>query len=292
MVIRQTRRGFLCGALSLLAAPRLHAGEPRRLVTLEWLATEIALLLGEHPVGVADLDGYRRWVSVDNDGLAGAVDVGGRQQPSMEALNRLRPDLILSSTLRHRALEQRLSEVAPTKLLDDEPQDGDLLTAVYTATKAAGEALGRSEAADALLADFDTKLADIATDIAGSKLGGQAVIVAQPLPGVPRLRIFTSNSAVMQIFVRAGFTAALDLPAEPFGFSTIGLEGLAALDGKSKLILLAEEAPAELENSALWPMLPVVVSGGVVPVGLPSWPFGGPASLLGLATNTIAKMQA
>lgn len=292
MVISQTRRGFVFGALSLLAAPRLHAGEPRRLVTLEWLATEIALLLGERPVGVADLDGYHRWVSIENDGLVDAIDVGGRQQPSMEALNRLRPDLILSSALRHRALEQQLSEIAPTRLLDDQPQDGDLLAAVYTATKAAGEALGRSEAANGLLADFDRKLADIAANITDSKLGGQPVLIAQPLPGVPRLRIFTSNSAVMQMFVRAGFAAALDLPAEPFGFSTIGLEGLAALDGKSKLILLADEAPVELENSALWPMLPVVASGGMVPVGLPSWPFGGPASLLGLATNAIAKMRA
>jgi ABC-type Fe3+-hydroxamate transport system substrate-binding protein len=292
MVIRQTRRGFVFGALSLLAAPRLHAGEPRRLVTLEWLATEIALLLGERPVGVADLDGYRRWVSVNNDGLADAIDVGGRQQPGMEALNRLRPDLILSSALRHRPLEHRLSEIGPTRLLDDQPQDGDLLAAVYDCTKTAGEALDRGQAANGLLADFDTKLADIAKDIAGSKLGGQPVLVAQPLPGVPRLRIFTSNSAVMQVFVRAGFTAALDLPPEPFGFSTIGLEGLAALDGKSKLILLADEAPAELRNSALWPMLPVVASGGVVPVGLPSWPFGGPASLLGLATKTVAKLQA
>ncbi|MGF6178207.1 ABC transporter substrate-binding protein [Ensifer sp. 4252] len=292
MVIRQTRRGFLCGALSLLAAPRLDAGEPRRLVTLEWLATEIALLLGERPVGVADLDGYRRWVSIENHRLDGAVDVGGRQQPSMEALNRLQPDLILSSALRHRALEHRLLEIAPTQLLDDQPENGDLLTAVYTCTKVAGETLGRSAEATALLADFDTKLAVIAADIAGSKLDGQPVLVAQPLPGVPRLRIFTANSAVMQVLVRAGFSAALDLAPEPFGFSTIGLEGLASLDGKSKLVLLSDEVPAELQTSALWPMLPVVASGGVVPVGLPSWPFGGPASLLGLVTNTVAKLRA
>lgn len=292
MVIRPTRRGFLCGALSLLAAPRLHASEPRRLVTLEWLATEIALLLGERPVGVADLDGYRRWVSIDNDGLAAAVDVGGRQQPSMEALNRLKPDLILSSALRHRALEHRLSEIAPTRLLDDQPQDGDLLGAVYACTKAAGKALDRSQAADRLLADFDTKLAGFAKDIADSGLGGQPVLVAQPLPGVPRLRIFTSNSAVMQVLVRAGLSAALDQSPEPFGFSTIGLEGLAALDGKSRLILLSDAAPAELQSSALWPMLPVVASGGVVPVGLPSWPFGGPASLLGLAENAVLKLRA
>ncbi|WP_457579833.1 iron-siderophore ABC transporter substrate-binding protein [Ensifer canadensis] len=292
MVIRPTRRGFLCGALSLVAAPRLHAGEPRRLVTLEWLATEIALLLGERPIGVADLDGYRRWVSVENDRLAGAINVGGRQQPSMEALTRLRPDLILSSALRHRALEHRLSEIAPTRLLDDQPEHGDLLAAVYDCTKAAGEALGRSEAAAALLADFDTKLAAIAADIGGTKLGGQPLVVAQPLPGVPRLRIFTANSAVLQVLVRAGFTAALELAPEPFGFSTIGLEGLASLDGKSKLILLSTEAPAELQTSAIWPMLPVVASGGVVPIGLPSWPFGGPASLLGLATNTVVKLRA
>lgn len=292
MVIRPTRRGFVFGALSLLAAPRLQAGEPRRVVTLEFLATEIALLLGERPIGVADLDGYRRWVSVGNDGLAGATDVGGRQQPSMETLSRLKPDLILTSALRHRALEHRLSQIAPTRLLNDQPDDGDLLSAVYGCTKTAGEALGRIEAANALLADFDTKLADIAKDVGSSKLGGQPVLIAQPLPGVPRLRIFTSNSAVMQVFVRAGFSAALDLPSEPVGFSTIGLEGLAALDGKSRLVLLADAAPPELQSSALWPMLPVVASGGVVPVGLPSWPFGGPASLLGLARNAVLKLRA
>lgn len=292
MVIRPTRRGFVFGALSLLAVPRVHAGEPRRLVTLEWLATEIALLLGERPVGVADLDGYRRWVSVNNDGLAAAIDVGGRQQPSMEALTRLKPDLILSSVLRHRALEHRLSEIGPTRLLDDQPQDGDLLAAVYACTKAAGEALDHSQAAAWLLADFDASLFALAKDVADSKLGGQPTLVAQPLPGVPRLRIFTSNSAVMQVLVRAGFTAALDLPPDPFGFTTIGLEGLAALDGKAKLILLADTVPAELQSSALWPMLPVVSASGVVPVGLPSWPFGGPASLLGLAKNTIAKLRA
>ena len=288
--MKHTRRGLLCGALSLLAAPRLQAGAAPRIVTLEWLATEITLLLGEHPVGVADLDGYRKWVSIENDKLSGAVDVGGRQQPSMEALTRLRPDIVLSSALRHRGLESRLTAIAPTRLLADQPADGNLLAAVYDCTKATGEVLGRSAMAIQLLADFDAKLADAAKNVKAGGLAGRSLLVAQPLPGVPRLRMFTPNSAIMQVLGKTGFAAALDMQPDPSGFTTIGLEGLAALDGQSKLILLSPEVPAEFQSSSLWPMLPVVAAGGVMPVGTPTWPFGGPASLLRFVRETVGKL--
>jgi iron complex transport system substrate-binding protein len=44
--------------------------------------------------------------------------VGGRQQPSLEALMRIKPDLIVTSALRHATIAARLKAIAPTLLLD------------------------------------------------------------------------------------------------------------------------------------------------------------------------------
>lgn len=290
MVTAAGRRAFLAGAAAMLAAPRVSraAGEPR-LVTLEWTATEIALSLGFRPVGVAELDAYRKWVAVDNDGLQDAVDVGRRQQPSLEAIRKLSPGLILSSRFRHRSLQQTLAELAPTTLLDDQPDDGDMLAAVYNSVRQAGAALGRETAAETLLAGFDSRMADLKAG-AAARAAGRLIVVAQPLPATPRLRIFSPNSAVAQLLDKIGYAPAMPLPPQPFGFSTIDLEGLAALDGAASLVLLSDSIPRELAEAALWPMLPVVAAGHVVLAGAANWPFGSVAALTRLVGSVVGKL--
>ena len=57
------RRHFLLAAGALAGAPLLaRAKNQPRVITLEYHATEMALALGLHPVGVADAKGYARWV--------------------------------------------------------------------------------------------------------------------------------------------------------------------------------------------------------------------------------------
>ena len=75
----------------LLAGPSQAA--PKRVVALEWDALENLVSLGVKPVGAADLRGYRTYVAV---GLPGGItDVGTRQEPSIERIAKLRPDLIV-----------------------------------------------------------------------------------------------------------------------------------------------------------------------------------------------------
>lgn len=290
MVIGTSRRAFLAGVAALLAAPRLaSAAKAARVVTLEWTATEIALSLGLRPVGVAELDAYRNWVAVENEGLADAVDVGRRQQPSLEAIRKLSPDLILSSRFRHQALREKLAALAPTELLDDQPADGDMLAAVYAGVRQAGKALGREDAAAALLSGFDERAAALKDKVLAGN-AGRKLVVAQPLPGTPRLRVFSSNAAIAQLLDRIGFPPGLSLPPQPFGFTAIDLEGLAALDGETMLVLLSDSVPEELAESALWPMLPVVAAGKVITAGAANWPFGSVAALARMMETIAGKL--
>lgn len=291
MVTVIDRRWFLTGAAALIAAPKsLAASTPQRVVTLEWTATEIAISLGISPVGCAELAGYRTWVNVANDGLAGSIDVGRRQQPSLEAIRKLRPDLILSSRFRHASLEPVLTDIAPVSLIDDQAADGDMLAAVYRSTQQAGAALGRDEDAAALLVRFDNDMEMLKRRF-GDRIAGKKLLVAQPLPGVPRLRIFAPNSSVAALLGKIGFDDAMDLSSQPFGFTTIDLEGLATLDGESTLIILADAIPDDLRNAALWPILPVVAQGNVRLSGAPSWPFGSTASLRELVGDIASQFS-
>jgi ferric hydroxamate transport system substrate-binding protein len=287
VVIRLGRRSFITGVSALAVAPMAFGALPSgRVVTLEWTSTEIALLLGISPVGCAEPSGYRTWVNVANDKLEHVADVGRRQQPSLEAIRNLQPDLILSSRFRHASLAAALGEIAPTHLIDDQAGDGDMLAAVYQSIGQAGKALSLESEAAALLAQFDDNIDQLKTQSA-EKVSGRKLLVAQPLPGVPRLRVFAANSAISMLLGRVGFAQALEMDPQPFGFTTIDLEGLATLDSETSLFLLAQQLPTELSEAALWPVLPLVAQGHVHLASTPHWPFGSTASLQRLVEDIV-----
>lgn len=288
MVVSFSRREFLVGAALAALTSSVRAEAPRKIVTLEWAETEIALSLGIRPLGVADLAGYRQWVNIENHGLAAATDVGGRQQPSLEALTRLKPDLILTSALRHKAIAERLKAIAPTVLLDGASDSADLFQDMKSNLAAAATALEREAEGKAEWQSFEDGLS-----AARAKLSGPLpVVIAQPLPGVARLRIFTTNSAVMKTLVQAGFSEVVDRGVQPFGFTTFGLEELASLSPETRLCLLDEATPKELTESAIWPVLPVVSAGHIYHLGGDIWPFGSTRSMARLVERTLSALTA
>ncbi|MGF0522763.1 ABC transporter substrate-binding protein [Agrobacterium pusense] len=275
--------------MALIAAPgSLAASGPSRLVTLDWTATEIALSLGISPAGCAEISGYRTWVDVANEGLADAIDVGRRQQPSLEAVRKLQPDLILTSRYRHASIAHALSEIAPVHLIDDQENGGDMLASVYQSARQAGAALSRSDDVARLLGRFDDEIENLKSRHAG-QVAGRKLVVAQPLPGVPRLRVFAPNAAISGLLRKIGFADGIEMSPQPFGFTTIDLEGIASLGSDSTLFILGETVPADLLNASLWPMLPVVAQGNVRLTGMPSWPFGSTASLQHLARQIVTR---
>lgn len=93
------RRLFLTALASLVwtnspgQASKLKA---RRIVALDAPSTEMLVMLGIEPLGVAGLDGYRQ-AEGDIPALRNAVDVGFFYEPNLELLQFLKPDLFMAS---------------------------------------------------------------------------------------------------------------------------------------------------------------------------------------------------
>src|SRR5690554_3608607 len=76
-------------------------GPVQNVVALEWTYAEDLLAVGVQPVGVADIEGYNSWVQIEEKLDQGVVDIGTRQEPSLEKIAELNPDLIIAIKFRH-----------------------------------------------------------------------------------------------------------------------------------------------------------------------------------------------
>lgn len=71
------------------------AGTPERIVALEWSASEILLTMGVQPIAVADIEGMKKFLRPE--GLSSDItDIGTVQEPNLEAIAELEPDLIIA----------------------------------------------------------------------------------------------------------------------------------------------------------------------------------------------------
>ena len=69
---------------------------------------KIYLAVGVQPVGMADIQEYHNWVNIDAELSAMTLyDVGGRQEPNLEAIAALEPDLIIGVSFRHDGMFSR-----------------------------------------------------------------------------------------------------------------------------------------------------------------------------------------
>ncbi|MGH3976184.1 MAG: ABC transporter substrate-binding protein, partial [Pseudonocardiaceae bacterium] len=85
-------------------------GKPRRVVVLDTGELDSVLALGITPVGAVRTDATSGPQPYLADRVQDVTMVGTNNQPNLEAIAALRPDLILSSKLRHEDLYDKFSE--------------------------------------------------------------------------------------------------------------------------------------------------------------------------------------
>lgn len=268
---------------------------PERIVSLEYTETEMLLTLGVTPVGVADREGYRKWVDILSERLEGAADVGLRQEPSFEEMMELEPDLILAPAFRHRAIRERLQEIAPTVLVESVPDDPQ--SSYYRRMKEVFREIAalvdRTPAAEAALEDLEAALTAERKRLAGAGLSGTRVAFLYPVPGSNRFRLFTPNSLVMGTAERLGLEPAAVGEGESFGFRLVGIEALAELGGETVVVLSVPDDPetrAGVKDNPVWQALPFVRQGQVRMIDDRFWPFGGPLSIRRLAGQLVEAL--
>ena len=191
---------------------------------------------------------------------------GNADDPNLEAVAALRPDLVIGWTGGIEEKYAALSAIAPTVAVDVD------FTDAAVSLRAIAAALGREAEADAVINAFDERRAARLAEI--GEIGDVSVVLSI---GGRQFRIYQpTGSSVARWLADAGGRIVPDLASaigEPYGdeLVLISPENLGQVTGETIVVMhntgpAGEAALAELEGSPLWPTLPAVRAGRVVKV--------------------------
>jgi len=212
-----------------------------RVVALEWEYVEDLLALGMQPVGVADIPGYQQFVQIEPTLAETVIDVGTRQEPSLEAIAQLQPDLILGVELRHQPIYDTLSAIAPTLLFNPYPaaEESTQLERMQQTFLEIADAVNQRQQGETVLNQMQETFNQATNQLQEFKLATPRFILGQFVPGVPQLRLFTDDAMAVQILSQIGLENAWIGEFDRFGFNTVWVEALPAVD-KANFLYIAE----------------------------------------------------
>lgn len=245
---------------------------PTRIVVLGYTLVETLVALGVPPIGAPGVIlNEMTYLELDTDAIA---DVGTPAQPNLERITTLNPDLILTSQRLGEESYTLLAQIAPTVAFDV-----DEMTEWRSLTRLCAEALGKSDVAEKLSADYDAKLAQLDDQVSQDLADIEASVVFVS-PG--QMRTFGKATFPGSVLADAGLSRPPS-QAEGLGVNNISLEVLEQIDGDVMFILtpqsdteLAADIEAEIartQASPLWPQLQAVQNDQVYEAG-PHWAIG------------------
>lgn len=206
------------------------AGEPQRVVALEFSFVQALDAIGVVPVGITDDNQPKRIEQL----LGKKIDyssVGTRLEPNLELVAALAPDLIIADEIRHSAIYQQLSAIAPTIVLNSWEGSYDVIKASVVTI---ADALGEKEKGEQALAAHEAVIAGLVAKIPAGEKRRFLLAVANP----DSMSLHTSASFTGSVFRAMGLTPAID--SADAVESGAGLERLIAVD--PDVLLVATDA--------------------------------------------------
>ncbi|WP_016697726.1 iron-siderophore ABC transporter substrate-binding protein [Actinoalloteichus spitiensis] len=271
-----------------------------RVVTLEWMHTEIVTSLGVDPVGMSDIAGYDSWVGASVPLTGDPVDVGVRREPSIDAVAELEPDLILGpeGSIPDGAVEQ-MERIAPIAFLGG-GNASDPLGSVLEDFRSVATLLGKEDVAEQVIAEMDETIEANHAAIEEAGLAGTPVVLASPYAEGANLtiRMHGPRTAVQVVAERMGLASAWeDEGDDAFGLSNIDMEGLTALPDDTHFLYWGNDDEENVVETAMagnpvWDNLPFVQDGNVHRAAVGVWPYGGPESLSAWSDDLVAQLVA
>ncbi|WP_286950164.1 ABC transporter substrate-binding protein [Exiguobacterium sp. UBA4551] len=235
--------------------------KPKKVVALEFSFVDALDELGITPVGIAQEN------KTDVSGLLGKdiefTEVGTRQQPNLEVISSLQPDLIIGDFNRHKGIYKQLQEIAPTIILKSR-------NATYEENidsfKTIAEAVGKTKQMDDRLALHEERLQAAKKKVDPND--DRKVMV-----GVFRADSLTAHGETSfdgELLEKIGIENAVTKTAEPT--VTITLEQMVKWD--PDVIFMAEADPKllkEWKDNPLWNQITAVKNGEVYEVNRDLW---------------------
>ncbi|MFI7577214.1 ABC transporter substrate-binding protein [Micromonospora sp. NPDC049497] len=246
--------------------------EPKRVVVLDTDKIDTALSLGVKPVGAATAGEAKSWPTYfGEDKLAGITEVGVLTEPDLEAINALKPDLILGSKFRQEKFYDELAAIAPTVFTEKVGitwKENFLLD---------GKALGKEQEARGLLDTYEKRAKDF-----GATLGDAAtreVSIVRFIPGAIRVYGPDSFSGIVIGDTGLGRPERQKLDGkEDKRFDLVSPERISEVDGDVVFVTAyGEKAVAEqatVTGGSLWKNLSAVKAGKAHVVSDEVWMTG------------------
>ncbi|TDC66632.1 iron-siderophore ABC transporter substrate-binding protein [Micromonospora sp. KC207] len=261
--------------------------QPQRVVVLDTPEAGAALLVGVKPIAAVSVDPVAKTYPVHlQKDLTGVPDVGPLEEPNIDKILSLKPDLILSSKIRHEKIYDRLSQIAPT-VFAEAPGDGWKENVALFA-----KALGKDKEAETAIAAYQERAKKIGAAIT-AKNGGKAptISVVRFVDGPTRLYQPSSFSGVVVADTGLPRPASQQDPKEVI--TEIGPELIDRAEGDYVFVCTYGD-PATTQQKAflaspLWANLTAVKNNRVTNVSDDTWMTGIGIQGAHLILDDIAK---
>ncbi len=249
--------------------------QPERVATVSWVNHDVALALGVVPVGVAATE-YGGNENRSTDWFDAALEESGGEAPvqyseadgiDFEALAATEPDVILAAYSGITEEEyEKLSQIAPVIAY---PEDtAPFTTAWQDSTRLIGEALGREEKAEEVIADVEGQVAEAAEEYPA--LAGTTFLSGTVDPAAAdQIYLFTAADNRPKFLSSLGMelapVLAEDEEAQDAFYVTWSPERADELDSDILVTSAVDESVGEaIEADPLLSQIPAVAEGTLV----------------------------
>lgn len=258
---------------------------PERVVVLDTGELDSVTAFGITPVGAVRApveDGLLEYLS---EATEGTELVGDIAEVNLEAVAALRPDLILSSTLRHEDIYDELAQIAPTVFTETVGVVWKDNLSVHA------EALGFEDEAAEMLAEYEDRAEELGAALAEDRGALPTISVVRFLPDSTRL--YQKASFIGTVLDDIGLPRPPSQDVDDFA-AEISAEQLEQADGD--IIFTTHYGPADdttkgaLTSNPLWSTLPAVGAGDVYEVPDDHWMLGIGIQAAGLVLDDIEAL--
>jgi iron complex transport system substrate-binding protein len=242
------------------------SGTPERIVVLDTGELDSAMTLGVTPVGAVEAipsEGFPSYL----EGTEEIEKVGTIEEPNLEKIASLNPDLILSSKLRHEQIYDQLSRIAPTVFTETTGVTWKENFEVHA------KALGRTEEAETVKKEYQARIEDLKEAIGENP---PEVSVVRFLPG--DTRIYQKESFIGTVLEDAGLPRPPSQDVEEFAILNASAELIPKMGGDAVFVTVYgpedDTTKQKITSDPLWQKLDAVQEGRVYEVSDDLWMLG------------------
>ncbi|MBB6633089.1 AraC family transcriptional regulator [Cohnella thailandensis] len=257
--------------------------KPENIAVLDVQYVDQLVALNEQPAGSVKAAGsdadFPEYLS---DKLSDVKVLGTYEEPNLEAIVAMNPDLIICTEV-HEEIYESLNKIAPTIMLIRNDDWRDTLSTF-------GKIMGKESEAEQLVEAYKEKTAKLSSELA-AKLDGQTVSLIRPRDDA--IRVHTGDHRTGAILYKDLGLPAPKMVSEVDDTSfNVSLESLAEVDADHYFLLTDDmfgELVKEFQSTATWQSLEAAKNNRVYTVDTTMWiGYYGPVAI-NLVVDEIAR---